>query len=77
MPVRVKKTRQIKSFSDRRFRQARFCRAEHFLKCLPERDVGALDAQGRPWTEDGVHLNQDGYVRWIGAIESAVGRECP
>jgi lysophospholipase L1-like esterase len=44
---------------------------------VPIIDVGALDAQGRPWTEDGVHLNQDGYVRWIGAIESAVGRECP
>ena len=43
---------------------------------VPMIDVGALDAQGRPWTEDGVHLNQDGYVRWIGAIESAVGREC-
>ena len=44
---------------------------------VPIIDVSTLDAHGRPWTEDGVHFNQDGYARWIGAIESAVSQDCP
>jgi lysophospholipase L1-like esterase len=44
---------------------------------VPIIDVSALDAQDRPWIEDGVHLGPDGYVRWIGAIESVVSRWCP
>jgi GDSL-like Lipase/Acylhydrolase family len=44
---------------------------------VPIIDVSTLDTHGRPWTEDGVHFNQDGYVRWIGAIESAVSQDCP
>jgi hypothetical protein len=44
---------------------------------VPIIDVSTLDAHGRPWTEDGVHFNRGGYVRWIGAIESAVSQDCP
>ena len=44
---------------------------------VPIIDVGTIDAHGRPWTEDGVHFNRDGYVTWIGTIESAVRQDCP
>jgi hypothetical protein len=39
IPVRVKKTRQTKSFLNRRFRQMGFGRTEHVLKRLPDSNI--------------------------------------
>jgi lysophospholipase L1-like esterase len=44
---------------------------------IPLIDVSTLNTRGSPWSEDGVHLNRDGSIQWIGAIETAVSRQCP
>jgi lysophospholipase L1-like esterase len=44
---------------------------------VPTIDVSALNTQGSPLSEDGVHLNRDGSTQWISMIESAVSRQCP